>query len=117
MRALRLLIPLALLLPIGGCTWLANTFGGTPDPATETAIVNGFLDACQLYGSALQDATVAANANLLSADTKAKIKAVRPGIESICPPAGTMPTNATAALVTVVEGTAQIVAAVKGITP
>jgi hypothetical protein len=122
MRALRLLvIPLALslplYLPLGGCTWLANTLGGTPDQSTKTAIVEGFIDACDIYAAALKDAAVAAQAHMLSDATIAKIKAVRPGVESICPPKGMMPENATGALVSVVQGTAQIVAAVKGANP
>ena len=116
MRALRLLaIPLALSLPLGGCTWLANTFARTPDQSTKTAIVEGFIDACDVYSAALKDAAVAAQAHLLNDATIAKIKAIRPGVESICPPQGNMPENVTGALVSVVQGTAQIVAAVKGV--
>lgn len=113
----RLLVPtlaLGLLAPVSGCTWLANTFGGTPDAATQTAIVHGFLDACDVYKEALRDATTATNAGLLSDAQKAKIHSIRPGIEAICPPGGAMPTNATAALVSVVTGTAQIYSAIKG---
>jgi hypothetical protein len=124
MRAIRLLViplalslPLALLLPLGGCTWLANTLGGTPDQSSKTAIVEGFIDACDIYAATLKDAAVAAQAHLLNEATIAKIKAARPGVESICPPQGTMPENATGALVSVVQGTAQIVAAVKGAKP
>jgi hypothetical protein len=102
------------LLLLGGCTWLANTFGGTPDQTTKTAIVEGFIDACDIYVAALKDATAAQTSHLLSDAVVVKIHAIRPGIEAICPPKGTMPENATGALVTVVQGTAQIVAAVKG---
>ncbi len=108
---------LFLLLPLGGCTWLANTFAPTPDQASKTAIVEGFIDACDIYAAALKDAAAANEAHLLNAATVARIKAIRPGVESICPPQGTMPENATAALVTVVQGTAQIVAAMKGANP
>ena len=119
MRALRLLViplglSLPLSLPLGGCTWLANTFAGTPDQSTKTAIVEGFIDACDIYAAALKDAAVAAQAHLLNDAAIARIKAIRPGVESICPPQGTMPENATGALVSVVQGTAQIVTAVKG---
>lgn len=108
------------LLPLGGCTFLANTFGGTPDQPTKTAIVETFIDACSLYAGALKDAATAANAGLLSDGQKAKIHAIRPPIEGtgpgtgVCPPNAPEPVNATAALVTVVQATASIKSAIAG---
>lgn len=107
----KLLAPLALsiLLGVGGCTWLANTFGPTPTPGTQTAIVNGVLAACDAYyKGALKAAFVADDAGLLTPAIKADIHSTRAGVEAICPPGGTMPTNAVAALVTIAEGSARI---------
>lgn len=104
-------------LLLGGCTWLASTFGGTPSAQTQTDIVNGVLAACETYKVALEAATVVQTAGKFTPQQVADIKAARPGIESICPPAGTMPTNLTTALVTIAEGTATIVTDTKAANP
>ena len=97
------------MLAVTGCTWLASTFGGSPDAQTQTTIVHGVLAACNTYKIALEAAIVVQNAHKFTDAQVAQIKAVRPGIESICPPNGAMPTNLTSALVIIAEGTATIV--------
>lgn len=102
----KLILAAALLLPLGGCTWLANTFGGTDN---QTVTVHTVLAACDgFYKGALKAAFVADDAHLLTDAVKADIKSVRLGVDSICPPNGTMPTNLTAAVVSVVEGAAKV---------
>lgn len=109
----RLLLIVALCLPIGGCTWLAQTFGDSPSAQTQTDIVHGVLAACQTYKVALEAAIVVQQAGKFTPAQVADIHAARPGIESICPPNGEMPTNLTSALVTIAEGTATIVSDTK----
>jgi hypothetical protein len=105
----RILLIAAIALPLGGCTWLANTFGGTPSAGTQTAIVHGFEAGCDaFYKGALKAAFVADDAHLLTDAVKADIHTVRLSVDAICPPGGTMPTNATSALLVVVEGSARI---------
>jgi hypothetical protein len=107
----RIFLPLIVgfALTLGGCQWMAQTFGGTPSASTQTAIVNGVLAACDVYyKGALKAAFVADDAGLLTPAIKADIHSTRAGVESICPPKGVMPTNATAALVTIVQGSARI---------
>ena len=105
----RLLIVAALCVPLGACTTLANWFGGTPSASSQTAIVHGVLAACDAYyKGALKAAFVADDAGLLTPAIKADIHSTRAGVEAICPPGGTMPTNAVAALVTISEGAAKI---------
>lgn len=105
----RFLLIAALVLPLGACTTLANWFGGTPSASSQTAIVHGVLSACDAYyKGALKAAFVADDAGLLTPAIKADIHSTRAGVEGICPPKGVMPTNAVAALVTVVEGAATI---------
>lgn len=105
------------LLLVSGCTWLATTFGGTPSAQTQTDIVNGVLAACETYKVALEAAIVVQDAGKFTTQQVADIKAARPGIESICPPGGTMPTNLTTALVVIAEGTAKIVTDTKAAQP
>ena len=105
----RLILAAALLIPLSGCQTIAGWLGGTPSASTQTAIVHGVLAGCDaFYKGALPAAFVADDAHLLTDAVKADIKSVRLGVDAICPPSGTMPTNATAALLTVVEGSAKI---------
>lgn len=98
-------------LGLSGCQWAANTFGGTPSAETQTVTVHVVLDACDaFYKGALKAAFVADDAGLLTPAIKADIHSVRLGVDSICPPNGSMPTNIPAALVTVIEGGAKIYA-------
>ena len=113
----RILLIAAIALPLGGCTWLAGVFGGSPSGQTQTDIVHGVLAGCQTYKIALEAAIVVQKAHKFSDAQVAEIKAVRPGIESICPPGGTMPTNLTTALVIIAEGTATIVSDTKQANP
>lgn len=107
----KLILAAALCLPIAGCTWLANTFGGTPSAQTQTVTVHVVLDACDaFYKGALKAAFVADDAHLLTPAIKADIHSVRLGVDAICPPDGTMPTNLTAAAVSIIEGGAKIYA-------
>lgn len=103
-------IPIAIvLLALSGCTWLANTFSSTPSPATQTVTVHVVLDACDVfYKGAMKAAFVADDAHLLTPAIKADIHSVRLGVDAICPPDGTMPTNLTAAAVSIIEGAAKI---------
>lgn len=98
-----------LLASLGGCTWLANTVGGTPDASTQTAIVHSFTAACEAYAQTLNAASVARAGHLLSDAAVAKIDAVRPGANGLC--LGPMPTNVAGSAVIVVTATATIVAA------
>jgi len=107
----RFLFIAALALSVTGCTWLANTFGPTPSPQTQTVTVHVVLDACDaFYKGALKAAFVADDAGLLTPAIKADIHSVRLGVDAICPPGGTMPTNVTAAAVSIIEGGAKIYA-------
>ena len=109
MRWGKLAAVLGVLCALSSCTWLANTFGGTPSASSQTAIVHGVLAACDAYyKGALKAAFVADDAGLLTPAIKADIHSTRAGVEAICPPGGTMPTNAVAALVTISEGAAKI---------
>jgi hypothetical protein len=96
-------------LGLGGCTWLANTLGGTPDASTQTAIVHSFTTACEAYAQALKAAAVARQAHALSDAQVATIDAVRPGANGLCQ--GPMPTNVASSAVIVVTATAQIIGA------
>ena len=107
----------ALTLALGSCTWLAGVLGGTPSAQTQTNIVHGVLAACQTYKLSLEAAIIVQNAHKFSDIQVAEIKAVRPGIEAICPPNGAMPTNLTSALVTIAEGTSVIVSNTKQVQP
>lgn len=113
----KLILAAALLVPLSGCQWAANVFGGTPSAQTQTDIVNGVLAGCQTYKIALEAAIVVQKAGKFSAQQVADIHAARGGIEAICPPAGTMPTNLTSALVTIAEGTSTIISDTKAVQP
>lgn len=107
----RILLIAAVALPLGGCQQLASWFGPTPSAQTQTVTVHVVLDACDgFYKGALKAAFVADDAHLLSDAVKADIKSVRLGVDAICPPDGTMPTNLTAAAVSIIEGGAKIYA-------
>lgn len=95
-----------------GCSQLDALFGG--DQATKTITVQTVISACDAYQLALDTAASLAAAKLLSAATIAKINAIRPPLNHICPPEGQMPTGPIDAIVTVTVGTAQIIAAFKG---
>ena len=105
----RIILAAALVAGLGGCTTLANIFGGTPDASTQTAIVHSFTTACTAYKVALDAAAVARAGHLLSDTAVAKIDAVRPGANGLC--LGPMPQNVAGSAVIVVTATATIVAA------
>lgn len=106
----RLILAAALTLSLGGCTWLASTFGGTPDPSTQTAIVHSFVTACDAYRTVLNAAASARAAHLLTPEQIATVEDVRPGANGLC--LGPMPTNVAGSAVIVVTATAQIVGAI-----
>lgn len=105
----RIILAAALTLSLGGCTWLANTFGSTPSAGTETAIVHSFTTACEAYTVALNAASSARANHLLSDKQVATVEAVRPAANGLC--LGPMPTNVAASAVIVVTATASIVGA------
>lgn len=107
MRRLFAVLAIAGSLLAAGC----SIFQSTP---SQTQVVHGFIDACSVYASTLETATVAANAGAFTDAQKAKIHSIRQPIEAICPPKGTMPSGVVDGMVTVVTGTAAIVAIVKG---
>lgn len=108
----RILLVAALAIGLGGCANIDALFGG--NQSTKTITVNTVISACDAYQLALGDAALALKAHLLSDAVSAKIAAIRPTLNHICPPEGQMPNGPIEALVTVVTGTAQIIAAVKG---
>lgn len=96
-----------------GCSQIDAIFG-TGSQSTKTVTVQTVIDACDAYQAALTVAAVARQAKALSPVAVAKIDAIRPPLNHICPPEGQMPNGPIDALVTVVTGTAQIIAAAKG---
>lgn len=111
-RAGRIILTAALVSGLGGCTTLANVFGGTPSADTQTAIVHSFTTACEAYSVTLNAAAVARSNHLLTDSQIATVDAVRPAANGIC--LGPMPTNVAASAVIVVTATAQIVATLGG---
>lgn len=94
-----------------GCTvvdWITGT------QSSKTVVVQTVIDACEAAQLALQGATVAGKANALSPAAAAKIDALIPPIQNICPPKGHVPSGVVDALVIVVTNTAAIIAATKG---
>jgi len=115
-RPLLLALGVAGFLALGGasgCSMLDSVFG-TGGQATKTVTVQTVIDACDAFQLGLQGATVARQAKALSPAAIAKIDALIPPVQNICPPKGQMPTGPIDALVTVVTNTAGIIAAVKG---
>jgi hypothetical protein len=103
----KLLLAAGLCLGLGGCATIAGWLGGTPQ--SQTITVHSVLAACDgFYKGALKAAFVADDAGLVTPAVKADIHSIRLGVDSICPPAGTMPTNLAQALVTIVEGGAKV---------
>lgn len=106
-------IPIAMaLLMLSGCTWLANTFGGTPDANTKTTIVEVFSDSCHTYAAALNLAAQALTANLLTEAQIAQVNQAKAIADPIC--TGPQPTNLAAAFVSVASATVSIGQATKG---
>lgn len=108
----RALLVATVLLPLGGCTWLAGVFGGTPTAQTKTTIVEVFADACHAYASTLRLATQALQANLLTDQQIVAVDQARGVATPIC--TGPQPTNFAVALVSVTEATANVALASKG---
>lgn len=108
----RALFVAMVLLPLGGCTWLASVFGDNPTQATKTTLVEVFADACHAYASTLRLATQALQANLLTDKQVAVVDQARSVATPIC--TGPQPTNFAVALVSVTEATANIALASKG---
>lgn len=96
-----------------GCSQIDAIFG-TGSQSTKTVTVQTVISACDAYQLALADAASLRAAKLLNPATVAKIEAIRPPLNHICPPEGQMPAGPIDALVTVTVGTAQIIAAFKG---
>lgn len=90
-------------LMLGGCTWLAGVFGGTPDATTKTTIVETFTDGCNAYAAALSIAADALTANLLSATQISEVQQAKALADPIC--TGPQPTNLASAFVTVATAT------------
>lgn len=111
MRRLAIMAGVLVALAIGpsGCTWLANTFGGTPDQATKTTIVTTFADACHTYATALRVAALALDAKLLNDAQIATVDKAQQVGDGACK--GPQPTNLTAAVVAVLTATADITVA------
>ena len=108
----KLILAAALCLPIAGCTWLANTFGGNPDQPTKTTIVEVFADGCHTYAAALKLAAQALTANLLTEAQIAQVNQAKTIADPIC--TGPQPTNLAAAFVSVASATVSIGQATKG---
>lgn len=104
---------LGTLTAASGCSALDSVFG-TGGQGSKTITVQVVIDACDAFQVSLQAATVARQAKVLSPTVVAKIDALIPPVQNICPPKGQMPTGPIDALVTVVTNTAAILAAVKG---
>lgn len=102
----RWLMLAVLLVPLGGCTWLAETFGDNPSQATKTTIVEVFADACHTYATALRTAAAALKANLLTSDQIAAIDKAKVIGDGVCK--GPQPTNMTSAVVSVLSASASI---------
>lgn len=108
----RVLIVAMVLLPLGGCTWLAGVFGGTPSAQTKTTIVEVFADGCHTYAAALNLAAQALTANLLTEAQIAQVNQAKAIADPIC--TGPQPTNLAAAFVSVASATVSIGQATKG---
>lgn len=99
-------------LGLSGCAWLANNLGGTPSQGTKATIVEVFADSCNAYASALNLATQAMQANLLSEAQIADIEKARSGATPVC--TGPQPTNLASAWVIVNEALLAISSDMKG---
>lgn len=106
-------VAIGTLTAASGCTMLDSIFG-TGSQASKTVTVQVVIDACDAFQLALQGATLARQAKSLSPAVVAKVDALIPPVQNICPPKSQMPTGPIDALVTVVTNTAAIIAAVKG---
>lgn len=109
----RLVLVAALALSLGGCSIVDSVFG-ISDQQSKTVTVQTVISACDTFQVGLQAATVAKQGHLLSPATVAKIDALIPPVQAICPPQGQMPNGPVEAVVIVVTNTAAIIAAVKG---
>ncbi len=107
MRARLLACAAALALSLSGCSWIASTFGDTPDQATKTTILEVFADACHAYATALRTAAAALNAGLLTDAQIAAIDKARAVGDGICN--GPQPTNVSSAAVDVLSAASTIV--------
>lgn len=107
-----LMLAFVLLSGSSGCTWFANTFGGSADQATKTTIVEVFADACNTYATALRTAAKALDAKLLTDPQIASVDQAKGIGDGICK--GPQPTNLTAAVVSVLSATASITLASGG---
>lgn len=106
----RFILAAALALSLGGCAvidWATGSQG------SKTVVVQTVIDACDAFQLGLQGATVARKANALSPAVIAKIDALIPPVQAICPPQGHVPSGVVDALVVVVSNTAAIIAATK----
>jgi hypothetical protein len=108
----RLILAAALLIPLGGCTTIANWFGGMPSAQTKTTIVEVFADSCHTYAAALNLAAQALAANLLTEAQIAQVQQAKAIADPIC--TGPQPTNLAAAFVSVASATVSIGQATKG---
>ena len=109
-REFKIAIAVSLAIPLlgslGGCTTIANWFGGTPDANTKTTIVEVFADSCHTYAAALKLAAQALTANVLTEAQITQVSQAKAIADPICN--GPEPTNLAAAFVSVASATVSI---------
>lgn len=107
----RLILAAALTLSLGGCTWLAQTFGDSPSQQTKVTILEVYTDACHGYTTTAHLAAQAIAADLV---TRAQVDAIEKANNlagPIC--TGPLPTNLASVVVQVLSSTLDIANAIK----
>lgn len=99
-------------LSLGGCAWLASTFGGN-DQATKTDLLNAYTGACDAYKATEHLAAVAIGADLLRPDQVEIVAKAQSIATPIC--TGPLPNNLATVAIQVLSATLEIANAVKGI--
>lgn len=101
---------LAIAIPLGGCPWVAETFGDKPSQETKTTILEVYTDACTGYTATAHLAAQAIAADLVTAAQVDTIERANNIAGPIC--TGPLPTNLASVVVQVLSATLDIATAI-----